>query len=371
MHVPSGLRLAAQFLLRTESAGIAVPAMDGPLTPNDILDAARSLVEIPSPTDFVVYRERLIVASHNEILEVDAATGSRCQLSAFDAAVGAVAASDHALYAAVTGLGIVELDPHSRSVRLVVAHDLACPTALVPLADGSFVVALGSDKYAACDWVRDLMERRTSGSVIRLSTEGARPLAVDLAYPAGACLARDRRSVIVSEAWRHRLLAIPLEANGPVRTLLDNLPVYPGRLTAGRSGFWLTAFAARSHLIEFVLQETAFREEMMRSIDPDLWIRPHVRSFNSGLEPLQGGQLKKLGMMKPWAPARSYGLVVHLDHECTPTRSMHSRASGQTHGIMQARETAAGHLLLAVSSTDSIMELDMDAGRHPLEPADA
>ena len=42
--------------------------------------------------------------------------------------------------------------------------------------------------------------------------------------------------------------------------MLDRLPVYPSRLAAAAGGgFWLTAFAARTQLVEFVLREPAYR----------------------------------------------------------------------------------------------------------------
>ena len=98
-----------------------------------------------------------------------------------------------------------------------------------------------------------------------------------------------------SESWRHRLVAIDAgrTASAPCST---HLPVYPSRLSpAAGGGFWLTAFAARSQLVEFVLRETAYRRRMMAEIDPDYWIAPKLRSGQSFLEPLQGGT------SRPWA----------------------------------------------------------------------
>lgn len=43
--------------------------------------------------------------------------------------------------------------------------------------------------------------------------------------------------------------------------------------------------------------------------------------------------MKQLGILKPWAPTRSYGLVIHLDARYRPVTSFHSRADGRTHGI--------------------------------------
>ena len=101
--------------------------------------------------------------------------------------------------------------------------------------------------------------------------------------------------------------------------MLDNLPVYPSRLSpAAGGGFWLTAFIARTQLVEFVLRENAYRRRMMAEIDPQYWIAPKLRSGQSFLEPMQGAHLKTMGVVKPWAPPRSYGLVIRLSEAGVP-----------------------------------------------------
>ena len=130
--------------------------------------------------------------------------------------------------------------------------------------------------------------------------------------------------------------------------MLDNLPVYPSRLSpAASGGYWLTAFAARTQLIEFVLREPAYRRRMMAEIDPALWIAPRLRSGNSFMEPTQGAHLKTMGVIKPWAPPRSYGLVIRLNAEGAPIYSLHSRVDGVNHGVVAAVELRGDLYLLA------------------------
>ena len=45
-----------------------------------------------------------------------------------------------------------------------------------------------------------------------------------------------------------------------------------------------------------------------------------------------------MGIHKPWAPSRSYGLVVRLDAAMRPVASFHSRANGHRHGVTSAIE---------------------------------
>ncbi|MEA2814041.1 MAG: hypothetical protein QOI93_1738, partial [Rhodospirillaceae bacterium] len=126
-------------------------------------------------------------------------------------------------------------------------------------------------------------------------------------------------------------------------------------------GFWLSFFAVRTHLVEFVLREDDFREEMMRTIDPSLWVAPALATSGHCLEPMQFGSIKALGIQKPWAPPRSYGLLVRTDEDGDPVQSLHSRVGGHHHGITAACETAQG--LVIVSKGSGRVLLDRSGGR--------
>ena len=45
---------------------------------------------------------------------------------------------------------------------------------------------------------------------------------------------------------------------------------------------------------------------------------------------MQGAHLSTMGVLKPWAPPRSYGLVIRLAAACIPLFSLHSRVDGRT-----------------------------------------
>jgi hypothetical protein len=103
----------------------------------------------------------------------------------------------------------------------------------------------------------------------------------------------------------------------------------------------------RTQLLEFVLREHVYRKAMLETVDPRYWIAPSLRATGHYLEPLQGGAIKKLGIVKPWAPPRSYGLVVRLSPSGEIVDSLHSRAGGLHHGITAA--VRVGDRLIAVS----------------------
>jgi len=117
---------------------------------------------------------------------------------------------------------------------------------------------------------------------------------------------------LVSESWRHRLIAVA--ADGSQRAVLDNLPVYPSRLSpAASGGFWLTAFAARTQLVEFVLRENAYRRRMITEIDPEYWIAPKLKSGQSFPRTDAGRPYQTMGVVKPGRRRGPTALSIRLD----------------------------------------------------------
>jgi hypothetical protein len=149
--------------------------------------------------------------------------------------------------------------------------------------------------------------------------------------------------------------------------VLDTFPGYPSRMApAAGGGAWLSVFACRSQLVEFVLREPTLRRRMVAEIDPRYWIAPAFASGQSFLEPLQGGGVKQMGMIKPWAPPRSYGLVVRLDEAGRPRYSLHSRVGGINHGVVAAAE-CHGALYVLARGPGRLLRLNLDALREEFE----
>lgn len=145
--------------------------------------------------------------------------------------------------------------------------------------------------------------------------------------------------------------------------LVNHIPGYPSRLSpTPDGGAWLSVFAPRNRLIELVLQETHYRFDMMASVPRDFWVAPALSSGRSFLEPLQCGSIRMMGIHKPWAPSRSYGMVVRLDALMVPTDSFHSRANGTRHGTCSVIEKD-NQLFVAARGDDCILSINVfDAG---------
>jgi hypothetical protein len=206
-------------------------------------------------------------------------------------------------------------------------------------------VSDGSLRFAPAQWCHDLMTLGSSGRVARwrFGSAAVEQLASGQRYAFGV-LALDG-AVLHSESWRHRV--VRTDARG-ARPLLAELPGYPSRLSvASDGGFWLTCFVCRTQMVEFVLREDAYRQRMVADIDPRYWIAPALSSGQSFLEPLQGAGVKSMGVLKPWAPPRSYGLVMKVAADGRIQHSLHSLVDGRHHGITAVVEH--GGALYAVS----------------------
>jgi hypothetical protein len=357
-------------LLGRGDAAITVPVFDGALKSNTLIEDAAVVAELEAPQDVASDGTSIFVADGLRVLRFDAgATTSQPGVEAlrFERPVTALACLPGGGFA-------VALD--GKEVRLVGgAHDglrfaavagqpLNAVNALSADARGRLLASDGSATQPVERWKHDLMELGRSGRLLEFdpANGGAREIASRLGHAFGACRAPDG-GAWVCESWRHRVLRFA-DDDKPGGVVVDGLPGYPSRLApASGGGFWLSAFILRTQLVEFVLREPAFRKRMLKEIEPQYWIAPALNSGNTFLEPMQGAHLKMMGIVKPWAPPRSYGLVIRLTEEGLIRYSLHSRFDGKHHGIVAAVE-CAGQLYLLSQGRRRLLRLSIaDAER--------
>lgn len=339
------LRHFSDRLLGRGSAAITVPVMDGPLKPNRALDEAQRVAQLPDIDDLATDGQSLFVTAGPVLYRLDSA--QLVALCRFDGEITAVAAYPGGpLAVAVAGRSIVvgSLNggrwaeranlPASAGTALQGVNALHFETA------DALLYTEGSARHGPGDWCHDLMEKGRTGRVSRwriggagaASGEAPQLLAHGLHHALGVLSLEGQ--VLYSESWRHRVGRVAGAA-----PLLADLPGYPSRMAVSQTGgFWLTCFACRTQLVEFVLREDAYRARMLATVDPRYWVAPALRSGASYLEPLQGAGVKQMGVLKPWAPPRSYGLVMHVDARGRITQSLHSQVDGEHHGITAVAE---------------------------------
>ena len=158
-------------------------------------------------------------------------------------------------------------------------NSLTCVTALTFADPDHLLVCIGSNEHPFERWKHDLMQLGASGSVWRVELPSGKPrkLADRLAFPFGVATLPNG-DAIVSESWRHRLFVVT--PGKPAQPVLSDLPAYPARISpsADGKGAWLSLFAPRRQLTEFVLREPAYRNRMMAEIAAGLLGRTDARA---------------------------------------------------------------------------------------------
>lgn len=347
----------ANRVLGRGEAAITVPSFDGALKPNQVLEQAEILLECEAPEDLATDGTSLLLADGPRLIRLGG--HSATTVRTFERPISALACLPGGGLAVALGGTEVRLYDNATAgtPAAVFSQGLHAVNALAVAVDGALIATDGSSLRGVDDWARDLMELGKTGRVLRLDprTGAITQLAGGLGYAFGAIASNG--SVLVSESWRHRLVEIA--PDGRRKDVLRHLPVYPSRLSPARGGgFWLTAFTARTQLVEFVLREPAYRRRMIAEIDPEFWVAPRLRSGHSFKEPLQGAHIKTMGVMKPWAPPRSYGLVIRLGADGLPRTSLHSRADGVNHGIVAAVEFG-GDLVMIAKGPGRVIKLPL------------
>ena len=357
----------------------AIPTLDGAYVPNDRLEEFAAVgPDLIRPDDIAADENGAIyVSSERHMIRLSGeGLRERSTVASFEAPITALARLSDATFAVgLDGVGVSRVSPDGTilsTIDRLAGAPVPCVTAIVedPVRGGLYFT-VGSTRRGAEDWVWDLMELNRSGLLAYwpAGTSAAEILLTGLAYPNGLQMEDGGDGLLFTQAWTHSLARYQLTGNqrGRVQTLIDNMAGYPARIAPARGGgHWLAIFAMRTQLIELVLREPEFRQEMMRCVEPELWIRPALKTTGSYLEPLQGGGIKKLGIRKPWAPPRSYGLVVRLDAHYEPMFSLHSRVDGRNHGITAAREVGDRLFVVAKGNNRLLVEdlraLEVDNG---------
>lgn len=334
------LRVIDNFLGRGDAA-VTVPPLDGALRPNRALDEAAARHRLDGVDCLTVHGGRLLAAAGDTLLTLDAA-GRWQHVLRVDDRITCIEGPAIAL-----ANGDILLDGRRHRI------EGGCITAMA-ITETALYVACGSARHRPDEWQLDLLQRGATGSLWRidLATGRAARLAAGLAWPSGLAVDGKGRPV-VAEAWKHRLVCIDPGEPARPRVLHGDLPGYPGRLSRSGDHYWLAIFAPRSQLVEFVLREPAYVRRMIAEVPQPYWIAPKLRSGRSFYEPLQGGGVKHLGLLKPWAPSLSTGLCVRLDAAFQPVSSLHSRADGRTHGITSV--VAHGGTVFAAARGDDVV----------------
>src|SRR5262249_39619566 len=128
----------------------------------------------------------------------------------FEAPAGGLAVHpDGRLLVCIAGHGLAAVDAAGRQRWLNQVEDqpLHCLTGVAAAPDGGIFMSHGSRQHASYDWCRDLMEKNSSGCLIRCGADldSPRVLHRDLRWPNGVAFGPDGRALWFTEAWSHRI----------------------------------------------------------------------------------------------------------------------------------------------------------------------
>lgn len=322
-----------------EDHGVYVPSMDGALRPNDYLDRAALIWSGEDIDDLAMLGNEIVFSNDNQLLAKSLNKKNARLIKQFEAKITALAVSNSGKIAVAVfneGLWIGSAD-EQWSVTPLSDPFKNCVTAISFHGEKEVYCAIGSLSNQVMDWRRDLFEHGENGVILKLNiSDGTvREIAKGLRYPT-SIIVSESGNLIISEAWAHRVVELS-PAGTILNTPLDNLPAYPGRISIGTDGgYLLSLFAPRRQFYELVLREDDFRTDMLANLPPDEWIGPTYGRPQSNNYPLLQGEVRQMGILKPWAPSSSYGLLLHCNSKFMPVESWHSRADGQRHGITAA-----------------------------------
>ncbi len=350
--MPSPIQRWWDRLLGRGTAAITVPIMDGAIQPNRALDEAAVVLSLPGIDDIASDGAHLWISAGSVLYRMDGQQA--LEVRRFDAPITALAADGQGRIAvALGGCELRLIDAEGVTVaqtRTLGGRGLHSANALAFEGGGSLLVSDGSEQFGPEQWCHDLMQHGKTGKVGRWNWQSGKStlLAQGLAYAFGVLA--DQGMARWSESWKHTLGAVRGTGAALASTVAE-LPGYPSRMAQAQGGgLWLTCFVCRTQLVEFVLREDAYRNRMMKEVHPSQWVAPALSSGKSFLEPLQGAGVKTMGVLKPWAPPRSYGLVLRVADDGRVLSSLHSQVDGQHHGITAVAEHAGALYLVSKGS---------------------
>ncbi|MEV6362288.1 hypothetical protein [Nocardia asteroides] len=340
----------------------AVPPFEAGLRPNRRLDESTVLLaEAEYEPDDVLLRESgaVVFSSGDSIFTL--ADGVVTRMATLGGQVGCLLAVEDGVVAAVEGVGLVTVDASGTATDLCADADLAaCVTDLALLPDGVVLATIGSREVS--DWSAALVADDRSGRIVRVDGARATVVAEGLGWPGGIDSATDG-TVLVSLSFDHRIERRAVADLGTPGTAVgSNLPVYPGRIAAARDGWWVAAPYARNRFTELLLDEPELLREMTATIRRDQWFVPRLRCPDPYTDTLQLGQLRVHGVIKPWAPARSYGLAFRIDQRGRIAEGVHSRADGDRHGVTGVA-SRDGRIVVAARGFRNLLEPRKDNER--------
>ena len=329
------------------------PVLEGPLTPNRLLESAEFLAlgQVAGPEDVEVDRSGTIysgtldgrivvfheaaggdyVVPGQPIQHVKGGIEVKTLATTGGRPLGIATAPNGDLIVADAVKGLLSVSPDGRISTLptdVAGKPVHFADDLDIALDGTIYFSDASDKFGIDGYVYDMLEGRPHGRLLRYdpATKTTTVLLSDLYFANGVALSQHEDFVLVNETYRFRVTRYWLkgERAGKSEVFVDNLPGYPDNITSNRRGtFWLALATVRN--------------------DTGDWLAPH---------PFFKNVLAKLPLRFLPKP-QPYGFVIKLDESGRILQSLQD-PSGEHVPAITAAVAHDGYLYLGSLSNNFV-----------------
>jgi sugar lactone lactonase YvrE len=136
--------------------------------------------------------------------------------------------------------------------------------------DGTIYFTDSSTRFGIDEWMADLLEHSTTGSVYRLTPDGeVTRLATGRAFPNGVALSGDRRTLFWAETATYGLYKLDLTTAGAEPVQIASIPGLPDNIARGSDGLiWVAVGSPRNAVLDFLLPKQPVLRKIVWSL-PD------------------------------------------------------------------------------------------------------
>ncbi|TDO45394.1 sugar lactone lactonase YvrE [Kribbella sp. VKM Ac-2527] len=154
--------------------------------------------------------------------------------------------------------GLLTLDRNGRIATLLAEIDgrpmKFCNNADIS-ADGTIYFTDSSTRFGVDEWMADLLEHSSTGSLYRLTPDGELTrLATGRPFPNGVALSGDQKTLFFAETASYGLYKLDLTKDGAEPELVTLVPGLPDNIARGSDGLiWVTIASPRNALLDLLL----------------------------------------------------------------------------------------------------------------------
>jgi sugar lactone lactonase YvrE len=154
--------------------------------------------------------------------------------------------------------GLLTLDKDGRVTTLLAEIDgrpmKFCNNADI-LPDGTIYFTDSSTRFGVDEWMADLLEHSSTGSLYRLTPDGELTrLATNRPFPNGVALSGDQNTLFFAETASYGLFKLDLTTEDAEPELVTTIPGLPDNIARGSDGLiWVAVGSPRNTLLDFLL----------------------------------------------------------------------------------------------------------------------